>query len=46
MAEIRQQIIASAEKDYNDTEKRKQILENTHSDHAKAEEIVKIIFKN
>jgi len=46
MAEIRQQIITSAEKDYNDSEKRKEILEKTHSDHAKAEEIVKIIFKN
>ncbi len=46
MAEIRQQIISSAEKDYNDTEKRKQILEKTHSDHTKAEEMVKIIFKN
>ncbi|KAA2221495.1 glycosyltransferase family protein [Chryseobacterium sediminis] len=46
MAEIRQQIITSAEKDYNDSEKRKEILEKTHSDHAKAEEMVKIIFKN
>ncbi|TZF95891.1 glycosyltransferase [Chryseobacterium panacisoli] len=44
--EIRQQIISSAEKDYDDTEKRKQILEKKHSDHAKAEEIIKIIFKN
>lgn len=46
MTEIRQQIITSAEKDYDDSEKRKEILEKTHSDHAKAEEMVKIIFKN
>ncbi|MDW9381217.1 hypothetical protein [Chryseobacterium sp. JV558] len=46
MDEIRQQIITSAEKNYDDNEKRKEILEKTHSDHAKAEQIVKIIFKN
>ncbi|MEJ5050912.1 glycosyltransferase [Chryseobacterium culicis] len=46
MNEIRQQIISSAEKDYLNTEKRKEILEETHSDKAKAEEIIKIIFKN
>ncbi len=46
MAEIRQHIITSAEKNYDAAEKRKEILEKTHSDHAKAEEIVKIIFNN
>lgn len=46
MNEIRQQIITSAEKEYHDTEKRKEILEKTHSDKAKANEMVKIIFKN
>ncbi|WP_426476591.1 hypothetical protein ACP3T3_14795 [Chryseobacterium sp. CBSDS_008] len=46
MDEIRQQIIASAEKEYQDTEKRKEILEKNHSDKAKAKEIIKIIFKN
>lgn len=46
MSQIRQQIITSAEKDYHDTEKRKEILENTHSDKTKAEEIIKLIFKN
>ncbi|MCC3214155.1 hypothetical protein LIV57_02660 [Chryseobacterium sp. X308] len=46
MNQIRQQIIASAEKDYDDNEKRKNILEASHSDKAKAEEIVKLIFKN
>ncbi|RLJ31266.1 hypothetical protein CLU97_0679 [Chryseobacterium sp. 7] len=46
MTEIRQHIITSAEKDYHDAENRKNILENTHSDKAKAEEIIKIIFKN
>lgn len=44
--EIRQKIITSAEKDYDAAENRKEILEKTHSDKAKAEEIVKIIFKN
>ncbi|MCW1963730.1 hypothetical protein [Chryseobacterium viscerum] len=46
MPEIRQQIISSAEKDYDDTEKRKQVLEKIHSDHAKAGQIIKVIFKN
>lgn len=46
MNEIRQQIVTSAEKDYHDTEKRKGILEKTHADKAKANEMVKIIFKN
>ena len=46
MSQIRQQIIISAEKDYDDNEKRKNILEASHSDKAKAEEIVKLIFKN
>jgi hypothetical protein len=46
MNEIRQHIITSAEKDYHDTENRKKILENTHSDIAKAEEMIKVIFKN
>ncbi|GEJ44982.1 hypothetical protein CRS_15900 [Chryseobacterium sp. ON_d1] len=46
MNEIRQQIITSAEKEYHDTEKRKEILDKTHSDKAKAKEMVKIIFKN
>ncbi|WP_374465061.1 hypothetical protein [Chryseobacterium sp.] len=46
MNEIRQQIITSAEKEYHDTEKRKKILEKNHSDKAKAEEMVKLIFKN
>ncbi|PRB06543.1 hypothetical protein CQ046_00145 [Chryseobacterium sp. MYb7] len=46
MSEIRQHIITSAEKDYEDTENRKNILDYIHSDKAKAEEIVKIIFKN
>lgn len=46
MNEIRQQIVTSAEKEYHDTEKRKEILEKSHSDEAKANEMVKIIFKN
>ncbi|RQO39436.1 hypothetical protein DBR39_10705 [Chryseobacterium sp. KBW03] len=46
MAEIRQQIITSAEKDYDTSENRKEVLEKRHSDHSKAEEMVKIIFKN
>lgn len=46
MKEIRQQIITSAEKEYHDTENRKKTLERTHSDIAKAEAMVKIIFKN
>lgn len=46
MSQIRQQIITSAGKDYHDTEKRKNILEASHSDKAKADEIVKLIFKN
>jgi hypothetical protein len=46
MSQIRRQIITSAEKDYHDADKRKDILEASHSDKAKAEEIVKLIFKN
>ncbi|WP_433626436.1 hypothetical protein [Chryseobacterium cucumeris] len=46
MSQIRQQIISSAGKDYHDTEKRKEVLEKNHSDKAKANEIVRIIFKN
>lgn len=45
MNEIRQQVILSAEKEYHDAEKRKEILEKNHSDKTKAEEIVRIIFK-
>ncbi|MDR4955068.1 hypothetical protein REB14_23030 [Chryseobacterium sp. ES2] len=46
MNEIRQRIITSAEKEYHDTEKRKEVLEKKHSDKAKAHEMLKIIFKN
>ncbi|RTZ50341.1 hypothetical protein EJ377_11005 [Chryseobacterium arthrosphaerae] len=42
--QIRQQIIAAAEKDYDAAENRKKILEERHSDQAKAEEIVSVIF--
>jgi hypothetical protein len=44
--EIRQQIIISAEKEYDATENRREILEKKHSDNAKAEEMAAIIFKD
>ncbi len=43
---IRQQIITAAEKDYDSFENRKNILEKKHSDLAKAEEMVAIIFRD
>ncbi|WP_126652969.1 glycosyltransferase [Chryseobacterium aureum] len=46
MTEIRQHIITSAEKEYHDAENRRNILENTHSDKGKAEEMISTIFKN
>jgi hypothetical protein len=46
MNEIRQQIITSAERDYDEAENRKNILEHTHSDQIKAREMMKVIFKN
>ncbi|WP_353147748.1 hypothetical protein [Chryseobacterium sp.] len=44
--EIRQHIITAATSDYNENETRKMVLEKNHSDHAKAEAMIKIIFKD
>ncbi|MGK6343418.1 hypothetical protein ACMGDK_14360 [Chryseobacterium sp. DT-3] len=44
--EIRQRIIESAAEVYNENEIRSKILDKNYSDHAKAEEISKVIFKN
>lgn len=43
-SQIRQQIIAAAEKDYDASESRKKSLEEVHSDRIKAEEMIKTIF--
>ncbi len=46
MSEIRQQILTSAERDYDTAENRREVLEKKHSDNAKAEEMAAIIFKD
>ena len=44
--EIRQHIIDIAEKNYTGNERRKTVLEQTHSDESKAQEMIKVIFKD
>ncbi|AZA78634.1 glycosyltransferase family 1 protein [Chryseobacterium sp. G0186] len=46
LQEIRQHIIDVAERDYSGSEHRKTVLEKEHSDESKAEEIIRVIFKN
>lgn len=46
LQEIRQHIIDIAERDYTGSERRKTILEKSHSDESKAEEMIKVIFKD
>ncbi|KFF22460.1 hypothetical protein [Chryseobacterium sp. JM1] len=43
---IRQHIIEIAAKDYDENDERRKVLEKNYSDDAKAEEMVKIIFKD
>lgn len=44
--EIRQRVIETAEKDYHENETRREVLEKNHSDDTKAEEMIKVIFKD
>ncbi|PQA94674.1 hypothetical protein B0A69_09475 [Chryseobacterium shigense] len=44
--EIREQIIATATKDYTENEIRSEVLEKKYSDNSKAVEMVKVIFKD
>lgn len=46
MKEIRQHIIDIAERDYSGSEIRRTVLEREHSDESKAEEMIRVIFKN